>query len=141
MLVLDTDHMTPLQWQEGTDFERLNARLEQAGEHEVVTTIISYEEQSRGWLKYVKGKKNTAEAVEAYRRLSRHLDVYRSIRALSFDERAATEFQRLDKLRLRIGTLDIRIAAIALANNATLLSRNLQHFRKVSGLRVEDWTK
>jgi tRNA(fMet)-specific endonuclease VapC len=35
---------------------------------------------------------------------------------------------------------DLKIAAIALANDAILLSRNLSDFAKVSGLRVEDWT-
>jgi tRNA(fMet)-specific endonuclease VapC len=53
---------------------------------------------------------------------------------------AAEQFQRLQLLRLRIGTMDMKIAAIALANDATLLTRNLADFGKVPGLRVEDWT-
>jgi len=40
--------------------------------------------------------------------------------------------------------MDLKIAAIALANNAKLLSRNLSDYlsdyRKVPGLQVEDWT-
>ena len=36
--------------------------------------------------------------------------------------------------------MDLKIAAIVLANGATLLSRNLSDFRKVPGLKVEDWT-
>ena len=39
-----------------------------------------------------------------------------------------------------IGTIDLKIAAIVLANDATLLRRNLSDFRKVPGLKVEDWT-
>jgi tRNA(fMet)-specific endonuclease VapC len=35
--------------------------------------------------------------------------------------------------------MDLKIAAIALFNNATLLSRNLKDFRKVPDLNVEDW--
>ena len=42
--------------------------------------------------------------------------------------------------KMRVGTMDFRIAAIALAHDALLLSRNLTDFRKVPGLRVEDWT-
>jgi tRNA(fMet)-specific endonuclease VapC len=35
--------------------------------------------------------------------------------------------------------MDLRIAAIALAHDALLLSRNLKDFRKVPGLCVDDW--
>jgi tRNA(fMet)-specific endonuclease VapC len=36
--------------------------------------------------------------------------------------------------------MDLRIASIALVTQATLLSRNLRHFRRVPGLTVQDWT-
>jgi predicted nucleic acid-binding protein len=36
--------------------------------------------------------------------------------------------------------MDLRIASIALTTGATLLSRNLRHFRRVPGLASEDWT-
>jgi tRNA(fMet)-specific endonuclease VapC len=36
--------------------------------------------------------------------------------------------------------MDLRIAAIALANDALLLSKNLTDFLKVPGLQVADWT-
>ncbi len=43
-------------------------------------------------------------------------------------------------MKLRIGTMDLRIAAIAIAQDALLLSKNLTDFRTVPGLSVEDWT-
>ncbi len=54
---------------------------------------------------------------------------------------AAAEFDRLRenrKLR-KIGRADLLIACVALANRATLVTRNLKHFRQVPGLQVEDW--
>ena len=54
---------------------------------------------------------------------------------------AIIEFRRLRKAGLRIGTMDLRIAAIAMAHGALLISRNLVDFQKVPGLRVEDWTQ
>jgi tRNA(fMet)-specific endonuclease VapC len=72
--------------------------------------------------------------------LATYLDDFKTRLVLDFDDRAAAVFQRLGKSRVRIGTMDRKIAAIALANNATLLSRNLADFRKVPGFRVEDWT-
>jgi hypothetical protein len=48
------------------------------------------------------------------------------------------EFNRLRKERVRIGTVDLKIASIVLVNDATLVSSNLRDFSKVPGLRVED---
>ena len=59
---------------------------------------------------------------------------------MGFDEAAAVVFQRLRRARLRIGTMDVKIAAIVLSCEALLLSRNLADFRQVPGLQVEDWT-
>lgn len=55
------------------------------------------------------------------------------------DESAAHEFTRLRAEKIRIGTQDLRIAALALAHDALLLSANLRDFERVRGLRVEDW--
>lgn len=68
------------------------------------------------------------------------LDRYLKITVLEFDEASAAEFERLKRSRIRIGTMDLKIAAIALAHDATVLTRNLKDFSRVPGLRVEDWT-
>ena len=49
MVVLDTDVLTLLQRQHGEPYARLAARIATAGE-EVYVTIVSFEEQMRGWL-------------------------------------------------------------------------------------------
>jgi tRNA(fMet)-specific endonuclease VapC len=58
---------------------------------------------------------------------------------LPYDGPAAAHFQILRQLKLGIGTMDTKIAAIVLANGAKLLSRNLRDFERVPGLDVEDW--
>jgi tRNA(fMet)-specific endonuclease VapC len=50
-------------------------------------------------------------------------------------------FDQLKSAKIRIGTMDLRIAAIALSRNLTVLTRNLSDFGKVPGLRIEDWTR
>jgi tRNA(fMet)-specific endonuclease VapC len=140
MLVLDTDHMSVLEWG-GQRSAALRERLANIAAHEVATTIISYEEQIRGWMAYLARARNLVQQVEAYDRLRRHLDNFRAILVLDFDEQAAAEFQRLRRGRIRVGTMDLRIAAIVLSRDATLLSANLTDFRAVPGLRVEDWRR
>jgi tRNA(fMet)-specific endonuclease VapC len=140
MLVLDTDHLSILE-RGGTESLRLRERLVSQSPEEVATTIINFEEQMRGWLAYVAKARSLTQQIEAYRRLRRHLDNYRLIPVLDFDEQAAAELTHLQKARVRIGTMDLKIAAIALANDATLLTRNLSDFGKVPGLKVEDWTR
>ncbi len=140
MIVLDTDHVTILERGSGQEHQRLQARLRQVPASDRWTTIISYEEQSRGWLAYVARARSLAQQVDAYRKLNRHLDAYRAIQVLEFDERAATQWQRLRQARLGVGTMDLKIAAIVLAHRAILITRNIVDFRKVPELKVEDWT-
>jgi tRNA(fMet)-specific endonuclease VapC len=45
----------------------------------------------------------------------------------------------LDRLGQTIGAMDLLIAAHALALDATLVTNNLAHFRRVPGLKVTDW--
>jgi tRNA(fMet)-specific endonuclease VapC len=140
MIVLDTDHLSLLARRASAEGRSLEARLGRLDSSLKSTTIIPYEEQTRGWMTYASRAKTVAEEIRAYSRLMTHLQSFRSIQVLPFDERAATEYQRLRRLRLRIGTMDLKIAAIVLAHDAALLSRNLADFRKVPGLKVEDWT-
>lgn len=139
MYVLDTDHMSLLEWDnEGS--HSLRERLADCDPADVATTIISYEEQMRGWMAYVARAKTTAQQVEAYRRLRTHLDNYRQIPVLDFGENAAGIYQRLRRARIRIGAMDLKIAAIAISLDATLASRNLADFERVPELKVEDLT-
>jgi predicted nucleic acid-binding protein len=41
--------------------------------------------------------------------------------------------------RVRVSTHDLRIAAVAVANSATLVSRNRRDFELIPGLSVEFW--
>jgi tRNA(fMet)-specific endonuclease VapC len=140
MVVLDTDHVSFLERSDSETAVRLSSRLSRVPREDRATTIVSYAEQSRGWLAYLARARTLEERVTAYAKLSRHLEMYRSIQVLEFDVQAAEVYAELCSLRTRIGAMDLQIAAICLARDATLLSRNLAHFRRVPKLRVEDWT-
>lgn len=140
MYLLDTDHVSLLARVTSTESQNLRLRMDAFAEDGIRTSVVTFEEQTRGWLAYSARARTVAQVVEVYKRLLDHLDVYRKIEVVPFDDRAAVEYQRLLSLRLRVGTMDLRIAAVALAQGAILLSRNIRDFGKISGLVVEDWT-
>ena len=59
---------------------------------------------------------------------------------VQFDSVVAQQFDQLKKLCPRVASMDLRIAATAIANNLTLLTRNTVDFARVPGLKFEDWT-
>jgi tRNA(fMet)-specific endonuclease VapC len=141
MIVLDTDHISLLERADSPEGKRLRARLEAPDVPPPHVTIISYEEQVRGWMAWLARARSLKVEIEAYHRLRQQLRNYCAFAVLEFDELAAVEFQHLRNSKLRIGTMDLKIAATVLVHKATLLSRNLADFSKIPGLRVEDWTK
>ena len=89
---------------------------------------------------YITRAKTIGVQVEAYKQLKKQLNNYCTIPIIEFDEQAAQEFQRLKKLYPRLGTMDLKIAAIALVKQAVLLTRNQKDFGKITSLQIEDWT-
>ncbi|MFN7946702.1 MAG: type II toxin-antitoxin system VapC family toxin [Blastocatellia bacterium] len=140
MFVLDSDHVSLLQRATSPEAQRLRFRFSGVKVEDRFVTIITFEEQLRGWLAQIARAKSPLQEIEPYRRLEALLKYYSAINLLGFDERAAEKFQELKKARIRIGTMDLKIAAIALAHNATLLSGNLRDFSRVPDLKVEDWS-
>lgn len=102
--------------------------------------MISYEEQMRGWLSYIAKAQTMEQQVEAYKQLKRQLTNYCAMPILEFDQQAAQEFLRLRKTYPRLGTMDLKIASIALVNKAVLLTRNSSDFGQITSLSIEDWT-
>ena len=103
------------------------------------TTIIAAEEQLRGWLAKIHGAKDAAKQVAWYDQLAWLIEFLADWQIIAFDQPAAAEFKRLQRLRLRIGTFDLKIAAIARVHDALLLSGNQRDFGRVPELRVESW--
>lgn len=119
MYVLDTDHISLLD-RGGAEGRRIRARLARVAPEDVSASIISYEEQMRGWMSAIAKARTPKRQVPFYRELERLLRFYAATPLLPFDERAAAAFERLRQMRIRIGTMDLKIAAIALRSDATL---------------------
>jgi tRNA(fMet)-specific endonuclease VapC len=139
MILLDTDHLTVLKYPNTNRYALLTERMASSADSDFATTIVNAEEQLRGWLAEIHRSRAIDKQVESYDHLLRLIVFFRRCRIVPFDHRAASQYQALVKRKLRIGTCDLRIAAIAMATDALLFSANLSDFRKVPGLRVESW--
>ena len=79
----------------------------------------------------------------AKRRQAQYEQFLTTVSVLPFDSsvsrRAAEIRHALERRGEGIGPLDTLIAATALANNATLVTRNVREFARVRGLKLVDW--
>jgi tRNA(fMet)-specific endonuclease VapC len=138
MIILDTDHVSIFGFNDHPRYAALMDRLDRANDA-VAISIITWEEQVRGWLMEIRRSRHFREQVFPYEKLSNLIDFFAKWQVLPFTIAAAAKSQDLRSERVRIGSQDLKIAAIALVNDALLLSANLADFRKVPRLRVENW--
>jgi tRNA(fMet)-specific endonuclease VapC len=141
VVILDTDHLTVIQRRAEPAYSRLRDRLSKFPPNAIQTTIISFEEQMRGWLALISRARNQSREVEAYERLQALMRFFNEIPVLDYTEVAASQFEDLRHSKLRVGSMDLKIASIALSHDGLLLSSNLKDFNPIPNLRVEDWTK
>ncbi len=135
LYLLDTDHITLVQRGD----PKVTARYEAVPEEEIIVSVISYEEQLRGRLATVSQAKTDAQIERAYWLLLDMQVYFCGRHVIDFGSRENTIYNELRKLHRRAGTMDLRIAATALANNAILVTRNTQDFVDIANLTLENW--
>ena len=139
MILLDTDHTTFLKYPDSDRGGRLIERMKAVESEAVGVAIVSVEERMRGWLAAIAKEKSALRQVLGYRELALLFEFYQEFEIVPFDEAVAQQFDDLRRQKLRVGTMDLKIAATALVNRALLLSANRTDFDRVPGLRVENW--
>jgi tRNA(fMet)-specific endonuclease VapC len=137
---MDTDHISILQKQSGPEYATLIARIAQVPRADLAFCIVSFHEQVLGCNAYIAQARTSADVVRGYQMFDRVLSAFAAAVVLPFDANAAVAFDGLVANRVRIATMDLRIASIALSQGLTLLTRNTRDFSKVPGLVIEDWT-
>jgi tRNA(fMet)-specific endonuclease VapC len=140
MILLDTDHLSILVNRNSAGHGALITRLEDSGDS-LGVPVICVEEQCKGWLAKIHRARNAHQQIPAYEQLINLFHFFEDWEIVSFQAAAADNFNRFRKQKIRIGSQDLKIAAIALTHDALLLSANLRHFHQVPGLRVENWLK
>ena len=138
MILLDTDHLSVLLDPRHASQRVLLEKLRVATDP-VAIPIVAVEEQLRGWLAQIHRSRTAHALIVPYERLAKLVDFLSHWDIAHWNEAAADTLEHLKSRKIRIGTQDLRIAALAIANDAVLLSANLRDFRRVPGLRCEDW--
>ena len=141
MFILDSDHLSILQRQGPADeYRNLANRIAAYSASHFFVTIISFHEQVNGWTAYVGRARESAGLVRGYRELEGILSDFARAQVLPFSTAAADICDDLRRGQIRVGSMDLRIASIAIANQMTVLTRNAVDFQRVPSLSFEDWT-
>ncbi|MGB8698713.1 MAG: type II toxin-antitoxin system VapC family toxin [Thermosynechococcaceae cyanobacterium] len=138
--LLDTDHISILQRRSGLDFTRLAFRIAQHPPTDFALSIVSFHEQILGAHTFVQRARTDIEIMRGYTLLQETLQGFAKAPVLSFDNQAIVVFNTLKNQQIRVSTMDLRIAAIALSQNLVLLTRNISDFGRITSLLIEDWT-
>ncbi|MDB9422050.1 type II toxin-antitoxin system VapC family toxin [Microcystis aeruginosa] len=137
MYLLDTDTLTDLH----AGNTNIINRLESLQDEEVAITIVTKVEILRGRIDYLLKAFSGRDLLKAQELFSRSETLLNQLPVILIDPDAANQFDRLQgisKFR-KIGRADLLIASIALADQATLVTRNLRHFRQIPHLFLENW--
>ena len=137
LYVLDTDTMTLYQHGHPRVVQQVLAHPAR----ELAIAVISVEEELTGWYTKLRQARKRDELARAYQRLSESVPFFARFQILSFTEPAIVRYERLRAAHRGIGKNDLRIAAIALEQGATVVTRNSRDFKQVRGLTIEDWPK
>ena len=138
--LLDTDHISFLQRQSSAEHTNLIARMVQCSSSDFAFSIISFHEQVIGAHAFINKCKKTTDTIRGYTLLLEILQGFSAAPVLPFDAEAVAIFDMFRAQRIPVGSMDLRIAAIAISRNLVLLTRNTKDFGRVPGLVIEDWT-
>ncbi len=138
--LLDTDHLSVLQKSRGQDYEKLSNRMERLPISEFAISIVTVHEQFLGSNVYISRSQSPTDLVRGYEFMNKLVRSFKVIPVIEFDNLAATTFENFKSRKIKLATMDLRIAAIAMSKQLVLLTRNHKDFVKVPGLIIEDWT-
>jgi tRNA(fMet)-specific endonuclease VapC len=130
----DTDHLTLFHHGHAAVLQRYAAQPADA----VGISAVTIEEVMRGRLTALSRATTGAAGVRDYGLLVAGVALFLQFPRVAYDGASENHFQQLLALKLRIGTQDLKIASVALANNLTVLTRNRRDFGRIPGLVLDD---
>jgi tRNA(fMet)-specific endonuclease VapC len=114
-------------------YENIKVRIELAGMNNVCVSSLTVAE-----LEYGASKSKNREKARAIM-----YEFLTPFEILNFDTKSAEFYGRiradLESSGQMIGPIDLLIASIAMANNATIVTNNEREFERIKGLKIENW--
>jgi tRNA(fMet)-specific endonuclease VapC len=135
--LFDTDRLTLFEHGHGP----LRSRLAGLRSDAVAVSAVTAEEALRGRLARLNRARDGHTRIHSYAQLVATVMVLNRFPLLPFDQASEDQFQLLLALRTRVGSQDLKIAAVALSNNLILITRNRGDFGRIPGLVIDDWSR
>jgi tRNA(fMet)-specific endonuclease VapC len=132
--LFDTDHLTLYE----RGYPAVSHRLAAQPPKTVGISAITVMEALRGRLARLNRVMDGPTRILRYGELLTVVQMFLEFPLVPYDAAAENYFQPWRGLRL--GTMDLQIAAVALANKLTLVTRNRRDFARIPGLTLEDWS-
>jgi tRNA(fMet)-specific endonuclease VapC len=137
--VLDTDSLSLLE----RGNPKIQERLRQTNADSVAISIVTAEEKMKGRLAAINslsGIERIDRLAVAYRDLQSSIEDLQALPILPFSELAKDRYRDLLQQKIRVGSHDLRIAAIVLSVEGILVTRNRRDFERVPSLQIDDWS-
>ncbi|MGL4555591.1 MAG: type II toxin-antitoxin system VapC family toxin [Gemmataceae bacterium] len=135
LFVLDTNVLTDFSHGRPAVVSRVLSRPPE----EIAITVITVEEGVSGWQRMIRGARTARDQAQGWFRLAEIIPTLARWQILPFTEAGIDRFESLERLRLNVKGEDLRIAAIVLEHDATLVTRNVRDFERIPGLKYENW--
>src|SRR5262249_16187411 len=134
--LFDTDHLTLFEYGHGAVVQRYNGQpIDAAG-----VSAVTFQEYLKGRLAVLSRHPGGPLHVQASARLVASVRLLQRFPVALSDQAADNLYQQLRTQHRRLGAQDLKIAAVALVNKVTLLTRNRRDFGQIAGLVLDDWS-
>jgi tRNA(fMet)-specific endonuclease VapC len=139
MYLLDTNILTALY----AGNRKVIEKIRQLDNPQIATTIVNKAEIIQGRISFLLKANDGEQLIRAQGLLAETERLLIEMDVVSFGAAATAQFEILvaNRSLRKAGRPDLLIASIALANKATLVTRNVKDFDIIPGLRIENWMK
>jgi tRNA(fMet)-specific endonuclease VapC len=140
MFLLDTDHISLAL----RGNPKIVSQLQNLRKSQWAVSVISIQEIFNGWISVLNDPRYKDQQVELYTRLWQSNEFFQRAQVLNFDASADTTYKQLlqkhPHLSKRRLEKDVKIASVAIASQAIMVTRNQRDFTLIPGLQIQDWS-